>query len=590
MSRSLFFPFTPVLFLSALCVSAQTAPPFGAPKSMKLCAGRCENLTWAKDHYDGIREGEEAVTTTYTIIRWQADGIEMKGKNNKAEQAKMQVFVTLTGKPAQAGGSITDGKATWHILSQVTTIPLQLTWEAPPALPAQPSSPSAAPPATCAAKPVKGGPPAGLPVELYECDVSPTGKDCGVWQWTGKAYEGFWANGAIGRITVQGRDPSALLLKRTDPEGTKAGLTATYTGKWDGKQITEAKFPWVWNGKTAIYEWTASTEFFPGTIAVDVFKDCHMGGGCRFWVTNQYPFPISAYLIAATSVMGSNPYSLFADYRVAQQPLQKKGERRDTGIAGSDMNIPLQMAVVAVLAENGRAFGVQKAIDDIRAKRIEQVGTYTDLSAKISKLAGEGQTTAQINTALEQLSGQYSTVRADHRYVDAGHLRAYSLVMDKLKSGAPVAKTLAEIETLRASLQAESDHGGFATAYLADSPNLPQPTSSGPPVAVQSTAEGTAEHKVGVKVPAAVSEKLLVKRVPPEYPSGAKSARIQGTVKLEFTVAADGSVTDVTSTGPPVISKAAEDAVGQWKFKPYLVNGQPTAMRTTTELQFTLNQ
>ena len=136
MSRSLFLPFTPLLFLSALCVSAQTSPPFGAPKSMKLCAGRCENLTWAKDHYDGIREGEEAVTTTYTIIRWQAEGIEMKGKNKKAEQAGMQVFVTLTGKPDQAGGSITDGKATWHILSQVTTTPLQLTWEAPPALPA----------------------------------------------------------------------------------------------------------------------------------------------------------------------------------------------------------------------------------------------------------------------------------------------------------------------------------------------------------------------------------------------------------------------------------------------------------------------
>jgi TonB family protein len=81
----------------------------------------------------------------------------------------------------------------------------------------------------------------------------------------------------------------------------------------------------------------------------------------------------------------------------------------------------------------------------------------------------------------------------------------------------------------------------------------------------------------------------LIRQVQPVYPPLAKQARIQGTVKMNATIARDGTVQNVTVvSGHPLLVQAAIDAVKQWVYQPTLLNGQPVELSTQVNLNFTL--
>jgi TonB family protein len=83
----------------------------------------------------------------------------------------------------------------------------------------------------------------------------------------------------------------------------------------------------------------------------------------------------------------------------------------------------------------------------------------------------------------------------------------------------------------------------------------------------------------------------LVKKVQPEYPVEAQEKRIEGTVKLQVIVRKDGSVTvQNVVEGDPILSPAAIKAVGQWRYEPWLFNGQPIEMHTTIDVVFSLSK
>ncbi|MGD0667367.1 MAG: M56 family metallopeptidase [Bryobacteraceae bacterium] len=81
----------------------------------------------------------------------------------------------------------------------------------------------------------------------------------------------------------------------------------------------------------------------------------------------------------------------------------------------------------------------------------------------------------------------------------------------------------------------------------------------------------------------------LITQVAPEYPAAAKQAGIQGTVVLEAIVGKDGTVQDVKAlSGPPLLAQAALDAVKNWVYQPTLLNGEPVEVKTTIQVNFTL--
>jgi TonB family protein len=92
-----------------------------------------------------------------------------------------------------------------------------------------------------------------------------------------------------------------------------------------------------------------------------------------------------------------------------------------------------------------------------------------------------------------------------------------------------------------------------------------------------------------VNVSQGVSEGLLVKRVQPVYPANALRLRREGAVQLMATISKDGGITTVkVLSGEPLLSHAAVEAVKQWKYKPYLLNGSPVEMQTQITVKFTL--
>jgi TonB family protein len=75
----------------------------------------------------------------------------------------------------------------------------------------------------------------------------------------------------------------------------------------------------------------------------------------------------------------------------------------------------------------------------------------------------------------------------------------------------------------------------------------------------------------------------------PVYPAEVKAAHIQGTVTLRAVISKDGSVERlVVVSGPKELVRSAIDAVSQWKYKPYLLNGQPVEVETTINVNYTL--
>jgi protein TonB len=93
-----------------------------------------------------------------------------------------------------------------------------------------------------------------------------------------------------------------------------------------------------------------------------------------------------------------------------------------------------------------------------------------------------------------------------------------------------------------------------------------------------------------VRVSQGVSEGLLLHKVTPNYPPLAKQARIQGSVVLQATIGKDGSIQNLhVQSGHPMLTQAAIDAVRQWKYKPYLLNGEAVEVETTVQVNFTLS-
>ncbi len=92
-----------------------------------------------------------------------------------------------------------------------------------------------------------------------------------------------------------------------------------------------------------------------------------------------------------------------------------------------------------------------------------------------------------------------------------------------------------------------------------------------------------------VRVSQAVMRELLVSRVSPKYPKDARKRRIQGLVILKLVVSKEGDVTDATLiSGPQDLAPAAIEAAKQWKYKPYILNGQPVEIEGVLEINFTL--
>lgn len=93
-----------------------------------------------------------------------------------------------------------------------------------------------------------------------------------------------------------------------------------------------------------------------------------------------------------------------------------------------------------------------------------------------------------------------------------------------------------------------------------------------------------------VRISQGVTSGMLIRKIEPTYPVLARSARISGDVVLKAIISKDGSIQDLQLvSGHPMLVPAAIDAVRQWHYRPYLLNGQPVEVETTITVIFTLS-
>lgn len=147
-----------------------------------------------------------------------------------------------------------------------------------------------------------------------------------------------------------------------------------------------------------------------------------------------------------------------------------------------------------------------------------------------------------------------------------------------------------------------------AAAPAFDLPKLTLPTGGGNPgalaIPVSGVSNGLAELSMtggnpGGRAPGApdsgAGDMRLspIVRIPPAYPLEARRQKIEGWVRMEFTVREDGTVDGIKVKGAQpvgVFEQAATAAIAQWKFTPALENGKPIRKRAAQTLKFELNR
>jgi TonB family protein len=129
-------------------------------------------------------------------------------------------------------------------------------------------------------------------------------------------------------------------------------------------------------------------------------------------------------------------------------------------------------------------------------------------------------------------------------------------------------------------------------SLTADPPMLPKLEKSANQVNASGralTGVVPAARPVQVHLPTGFTTGLLIKKVQPIYPREARNNRIQGTVVMVADISKTGDVVDLEIIdGPIELAVSAVNSVRLWKYRPYALNGEPLAVKTTIQVNYSL--
>ena len=120
-------------------------------------------------------------------------------------------------------------------------------------------------------------------------------------------------------------------------------------------------------------------------------------------------------------------------------------------------------------------------------------------------------------------------------------------------------------------------------------PSLPLGINSAAPAGTHVTVGPPAAPASSAPIPVSsgVSAGNLIAPIHPEYPQIAKITHIEGTVVIDAIISRSGSIESArVLSGPPMLQSAALAAVRQARYRPFLLNGQPTEVQTTITINF----
>ena len=257
-----------------------------------------------------------------------------------------------------------------------------------------------------------------------------------------------------------------------------------------------------------------------------------------------------------------------------------------------------------------RAAAQCASVDDLYLKVAEEIDSREDRENFLqerSAIASSAPPDAAIVATLPSRKVEPSDL-PPRRERDAAALKAFPLATEVRRSsgakyltligGGAIVLVLAVVVAMR--FESSRKQGAIPPAQISpkETQEVPVPVK---PDTTSAPAQGSAPatrvpHETELKppqrvrVPQEVSRELLLTKVLPVYPPLARQAHFQGTVILDADISKDGAVESLKEvSGHPMLIPAAIDAVKQWRYKPYLLSGEPVAMTTQVVVNFTLS-
>jgi len=156
----------------------------------------------------------------------------------------------------------------------------------------------------------------------------------------------------------------------------------------------------------------------------------------------------------------------------------------------------------------------------------------------------------------------------------------------------PMASGVSEPIVVRKSAP-EAPRGKVSSASEAPVPSITAIASSGDggslPNLLGNQSNAPAPVLQTLNISQGVSQGLAIKKTQPSYPASALRMRIEGPVQLLATISKRGDISAVKIlSGDPGLARAAADAVKQWKYRPYTLNGSPVEIQTQITVNFKL--
>ena len=179
-----------------------------------------------------------------------------------------------------------------------------------------------------------------------------------------------------------------------------------------------------------------------------------------------------------------------------------------------------------------------------------------------------------------------------------------------LQAPAPVEETKPVVRQAPATTQTEMPAGVLQVPrVIPDKPWIPSTREEPMPINVAALGDGrpggSADNPFGGRgaqpvvrpavqpprpISSGVMQGMLFYRVIPAYPATSRAMRISGRVELQATISRDGAIENLRVVdGPALLRAAAEEAVRQWRYRPYLLNGDPVEVETTINVDFKLD-
>jgi hypothetical protein len=260
-------------------------------------------------------------------------------------------------------------------------------------------------------------PPAHLPRVIWECEaaVGATSNTCSAWIWHGTSYSATWSIGAIGQLTVASGAAAELSVRRLDTTGSLAGLTATYTGKWDGARFSDGKMTFTFKGASNTGVWTARPAVTPvihtllGTVQTVTQDEIYGVGRRPAPYYNWYAADLTGFAVHTKGLAGSGVSTALDDFRVRGEQPMKAGERRELNLRSVLLRPNYDNgaayhpgAAVAAIYSDGTTFGDRKVLAAMIDYRRSMLASLTNIGATLCTLGTRNSSIADAEAALNK--------------------------------------------------------------------------------------------------------------------------------------------------------------------------------------------